>query len=85
MTYSINTLNADRAAAPPSGLGKFAHELALLGGLVLLLFGLMSMLTYAQSDAAWSTTGNGLGTRNWGGRLGAMLSDGGYFLFGFSV
>ena len=85
MTYSINTLNADRAAAPPSGLGKFAHELALLGGLVLLLFGLMSMLTYSQADAAWSTTGNGLGTRNWGGRLGAMLSDGGYFLFGFSV
>ena len=85
MTYSINTLNADRAAAPPSGLGKFAHELALLGGLVLLLFGLMSMLTYAQSDASWSTTGNGLGTRNWGGRLGAILSDGGYFLFGFSV
>jgi S-DNA-T family DNA segregation ATPase FtsK/SpoIIIE len=43
------------------------------------------------NDVAWSTTG-ALGTntatvvaRNWGGRFGAWLADGSYFLLGFSV
>lgn len=85
MTYSLNTLNADRAAAPPSGIGRFAQELALVGGLIALFFALLSLSTHSLSDPAWSTTGTGGDIRNWGGRLGALLADGGYFLFGFSV
>ncbi len=85
MTYSLNTLNADRAAAPPSGFGRFAHELALLAGACALVFGFLALVSHSLGDAAWSTTGGGGPVRNWGGRLGALLADGGFFLFGFSV
>ena len=85
MTYSLNTLNADRAAAPPSGVGKFAHELVLLLGFLAWVYATVSLLTYSPADAAWSTTGSGAVVHNWGGRLGAVLADAGYFLFGFSV
>ena len=85
MSHSLNTLNSDRAAANSTGIGRFAHELALLAGLFVLVFSLMSLLSYSQGDAAWSTTGNGQPLLNWCGRVGALISDGGYFLFGFSV
>ncbi len=85
MTYSLNTLNADRAAEPPSGVGKFAHELLLLLGLLVWVFAMVSLLTYHPADPAWSTTGSSGDVHNWGGRLGAVLADAGYFLLGFSV
>jgi S-DNA-T family DNA segregation ATPase FtsK/SpoIIIE len=85
MTYTLNTLNAEREHAPPSGLGRFAHELVLLAGGVALVFSLMALLTHSLGDAAWSTTGNGGALHNWGGRTGAVLADAGYFAFGFSV
>jgi S-DNA-T family DNA segregation ATPase FtsK/SpoIIIE len=46
---------------------------------------LIALLSYAQQDAAWSTSGTGLPTMNHVGRLGAWLADASYFLFGFSV
>ncbi len=85
MTYTLNTLNADRASAPPSGVSRFAHELALLAGSGALVFAFLSLATHSLGDAAWSTTGMGGPLRNWGGRMGALLADGGFFLFGFSV
>ena len=89
MTYSLHTLSstAQQAPAAPArtGLGRFANELALITGLVLLTFWLISLLSYSVSDAAWSTSGGGEPLHNRAGRLGAWLSDISYFCFGFSV
>ncbi len=54
-------------------------------GLVALGFWLLSLASYAPTDPAWSTSGTGAELRNRGGRLGALLADAGYYLFGFSV
>ena len=85
MTYSLNTLNADRASAPPGGVARFAHEVALVGGALVLGFWLMALLSHSLADPAWSTTGSQGEVGNWGGQLGAWLADASYFLFGFSV
>ena len=85
MTYSLNTLNADRANAPPSGLARFAHEMALVAGAAALGFWLLALLSHSLSDPAWSTTGSHDDVGNWGGQLGAWLADGSYYLLGFSV
>ncbi len=84
MTYSLNTLNSAPPAARPAW-ARFASELALLGSLLLLAFWLLAMLSYWPQDAAWSTSGTGAALRNKGGRLGAWLADGSYYLLGFSV
>ncbi|NQW80966.1 MAG: DNA translocase FtsK 4TM domain-containing protein [Polaromonas sp.] len=93
MTYSLDTLNS-RNAVPPTeatGVSRFAQELGLVLGLLALVFWLAALLSYTLNDVAWSTTG-ALDTnaatvvaRNWGGRFGAWLADGSYFLLGFSV
>ncbi len=97
MTYSLDTLNTkNTAAAGPAGVVKrFAHEVALILGLLALLFWLGALISYSPQDAAWSTTGSSdaagaaraaeAGVRNWGGRLGAGLADASYFLCGFSI
>src|SRR4051794_15708802 len=89
MTYSLNTLNDARAsaAAPRAGPGpgRFAHEFALVLGLVALVFWLLALVSYSAQDAAFSTSGAGLPTRNWGGRLGAWVADASYFMLGFSA
>ncbi len=93
MTYSLDTLTPRKrskqasspATSPPTGFGKFAVELALLAGALLLAFWLLSLLSYSQTDAAWSTTGYGGLTVNRAGRLGAWIADASYYLFGFSV
>jgi S-DNA-T family DNA segregation ATPase FtsK/SpoIIIE len=85
MTYSLNTLNVDRQNPPPSGVARFAQEIALVLGAAALLFWLFALLSHSLADPAWSTTGTRADVRNWGGRLGALLSDGSYYLLGFSV
>ncbi|RZL93033.1 MAG: DNA translocase FtsK, partial [Variovorax sp.] len=88
MTYSLNTLQSSSAAdAQPVRLRamRFAHEITLIAGFVVLLFWLLAMLSYTPSDAAWSTSGTGGEVKNWGGRLGAWIADGSYFLAGYSV
>ncbi|HNV60617.1 MAG TPA: DNA translocase FtsK 4TM domain-containing protein, partial [Rhodoferax sp.] len=87
MTYSLHTL---QTASPPSpathkGMGRFANEIALIAGFVLLALWLIAMLTYSPQDAAWSTSGAGLPLANRAGRLGAWVADVSYFLLGFSV
>jgi DNA segregation ATPase FtsK/SpoIIIE, S-DNA-T family len=86
MTYSLDTLTTPRAALAPSrgGVGRFAHEIGLVLGAAGLLFWLLALLTYSQQDAAFSTSGTGLATRNLGGHLGAWIADASYFLLGFS-
>jgi DNA segregation ATPase FtsK/SpoIIIE, S-DNA-T family len=86
MTYSINTLKGDGPAAPHRpGVGRFAHEIALVLGLAVLAFWLLALVSYSAQDPAFSTSGTGAPIRNWGGKMGAWLADGSYFLLGFSA
>ncbi|MFM1980484.1 MAG: hypothetical protein RLZ68_1749 [Pseudomonadota bacterium] len=87
MTYSLHTLQAtsSKSAPEPSGFAKFANEVGLVMGFILLALWLIALLSYNHADAAWSTSGAGTGVFNRAGRLGAWLADLSYFLFGFSV
>ena len=88
MTYSLDTLKSKQAAPlaqRPASWRRFADELALIGGLALLAFWMLALMTYAPQDAAWSTSGSGAAIANAGGRIGAVLADGSYYLLGFSV
>ena len=48
MTYSLNTLNADRQNPPPSGVARFAQEIALVLGAAALLFWLIALLSHSD-------------------------------------
>lgn len=85
MTYSLNTLNADRAQAGPGALARLSQEALLILGAVLLAFWLLALLSYSPHDPAWSTSGSQSDVTNLGGRLGALLADVGYYLLGWSV
>ena len=85
MTYSLNTLNSLNADNEPSAVQRFAQEVRLILGALILVFWLLALLTYSSHDAAWSTSGTGAATLNWGGRLGAVLADASYYFLGFSV
>jgi len=89
MTYSLHTLRssspAARPAPEPTGMGRFANEITLIVGFVLLVLWLIALLTYSPQDAAWSTSGAGLPVLNRVGRLGAWIADASYFLMGFSA
>jgi S-DNA-T family DNA segregation ATPase FtsK/SpoIIIE len=87
MTYSLNTLTDARAlpAGKSSGVGRFAHEAALVAGCAAIVFWLLALLSYSPFDAAFSTSGAVGPVRNWGGRLGAWVADASYFLLGFSA
>jgi S-DNA-T family DNA segregation ATPase FtsK/SpoIIIE len=88
MSFSLGSLAGDNPAGRQPGgareAGRFP-ELWLLASAALGLFVVISLVSYSATDAAWSTSGSGEGTRNWGGRLGALLADGLYFAFGASV
>ena len=88
MTYSLDSLTQAGArpqGAPQTGWSRFASEILLVAGLVLLAFWLLALLSYSPLDSAWSTSGTGDALRNRGGRMGALLADAGYYLFGFSL
>ncbi|TFY98889.1 DNA translocase FtsK [Ramlibacter humi] len=89
MTYSLNTFTAGgpMQAGVPRPAARFMSEIALVLGAAALLFWLLALASYSPMDPAFSTSGAGAGgpPRNWGGRLGAWLADGSYFLLGFSV
>jgi S-DNA-T family DNA segregation ATPase FtsK/SpoIIIE len=87
MTYSLHTLqsSAPNGAQAPVGLGRFANEVGLVAGFLILALWLIALVTYSPQDAAWSTSGAGLPLVNRAGRLGAWLADTSYFLLGFSA
>ena len=86
MTYSLNTLNADRDAGPePTGWRRFAQEMALTVGFLFLAFWLLALISHHPGDSAWTTSGAGAVTRNAAGRLGALISDIGFFMLGYSI
>ena len=82
---SLNTFNASASIAARSGIGRFAHEIALALGLALLIFMTLALLSYSPQDAAWSTSGIGGPVHNWAGKPGAWLADIAYVLLGFSA
>jgi len=88
MTYSLHTLSQDARRGEdsrPTGWRRFAQEIGLTVGFVGLLFWGLALLTHHPLDPAWTTSGDGLGVRNFGGRLGALMGDLSYFLLGYSV
>jgi S-DNA-T family DNA segregation ATPase FtsK/SpoIIIE len=88
MTYSLHTLTTPdrRTATPqPAGASRFAQEVGLVLGLVVLVFCAFALLSHSNQDPAWSTSGVDGSVRNWGGKVGAWISDMGFFLLGFSV
>ena len=85
MSYTSNTFNSENDPSKRTAGERFTQELGLILGILVLAFWLISLLSYTTQDAAWSTTGVDSLTRNWGGRLGAYVSDASYFFFGFSV
>jgi len=87
MTYSLNTLTSSHSAPEPQpqGLRRFLREAVLIAGLFFLVFWFMALVSYSAQDSAWTSSGNGGGIHNWGGRLGAWASDLSYFLCGFSA
>ncbi|TSE33067.1 DNA translocase FtsK [Tepidimonas charontis] len=77
---------SQRDPAPPGrGWRRFAQEAVLLLGAALLGFAALALWSHDPADPAWSTSGTGVGYRNWGGRLGAWVADLGYVLLGASV
>ena len=52
---------------------------------VLWLLAVFALASHNAGDAAFSTSGSGLATRNWVGVLGAWFSDLAYFALGYSV
>ncbi len=94
MAYSLNTLGSGsdgrgeplgEAASTALGVKRFALELGLILGLVVLGFWGLALLSYHPTDAAWSTSGLAEPTLNRAGRLGAWLADLSYFCFGYSA
>ena len=85
MAYSLNTLNNTQSSTEPTTAERFAQEIALLLGGLILIFWVLALVSYSSNDAAWSTTGIGTITRNWGGRIGANVADLSYYFFGFSI
>ena len=85
MAYSLNTLNNTQSTTEPTPAERFAQEIALLLGGLILIFWVLALVSYSSNDAAWSTTGIGSITRNWGGRIGANVADLSYYFFGFSI
>ncbi|MFO6420109.1 DNA translocase FtsK [Hylemonella sp. W303a] len=85
MTDRSDTLNPGPTALATLR-SRYASELMLFLGLVLLVYWGMALGTHSLSDPAWSTSGSGSGVvRNQGGLLGAWVADASYYLLGFSV
>jgi S-DNA-T family DNA segregation ATPase FtsK/SpoIIIE len=85
MTDRSDTLNPGPTALTTLR-SRYAGELLLFLGLVLLVYWGLALGTHSLNDPAWSTSGNGAGiVRNQGGLLGAWVADVSYYLFGFSV
>lgn len=87
MTYSLNTLTSPRNSQQPARKGshRFAAELKLFVGLVVLVTMVVALVSYSPLDTAWSTSGTGAATMNRAGVLGAWLADVVLYLFGFSA
>jgi len=99
MTFPLGSLGADGAASPTytrkagsravpqpaAHAPRWRTQLALTGGVVLWLLFVLAMLTHANTDPGFSTSGDGSARRNMAGLAGAWVSDAALFVFGYSV
>ena len=90
MSYSLHTLHrtleSEIAEEPQRSVwARFAQEILLLVGAMVLILAFSALISYRPQDPAWSTSGTGVPLRNWLGRSGAMGADLAYYLLGFSV
>jgi DNA segregation ATPase FtsK/SpoIIIE, S-DNA-T family len=92
MTFSLDTLTLTgqhtghgNQPSTRQGTARFATEIALVAGFLLLVIWLLALFSYSPQDAAWSTSGTGAPIQNRGGHVGAWLADASFFLLGFSV
>ncbi|HMN78086.1 MAG TPA: DNA translocase FtsK 4TM domain-containing protein [Burkholderiaceae bacterium] len=73
------------AAAAPAPAPAWRAQMAVLVGAALWLLALLALATHDAGDAAFSTSGTSLVTRNRAGVAGAWFSDLAYFVFGYSA
>jgi DNA segregation ATPase FtsK/SpoIIIE, S-DNA-T family len=95
MTYTLDTLQSSSRRSksasvtePTPATKRLSQELLLVLGAVALIYWIISLITHSAADAAWSTSGstaNGIGLHNWGGKLGAYLSDASFYFLGYSI
>ncbi len=91
MTFPLGSLRAEGGAAAASSssatrvVPRWRARLALGIGAVLWLLALLALATHDAADPAFTTSGSAEQARNAAGTLGALFSDGLYFLFGFSA
>ncbi len=98
MTFPLGSLRADGGASQAAAGGRSSREasaqavvprwrarLVLGFGGVLWLLALIALATHNPADPAFTTSGSVEQALNKAGVLGALFSDGLYFLFGFSA
>jgi S-DNA-T family DNA segregation ATPase FtsK/SpoIIIE len=73
------------AAAAHAPTPAWRAQMAVLVGAALWLLALLALATHDAGDAAFSTSGTSLVTRNRAGVVGAWFSDLAYFVFGYSA
>ena len=64
MSYSLNTLNSSQSNSEQTTTARFAQEVGLILGALVLVFWLLALLSYSGHDAAWSTSGVDANTLN---------------------
>ena len=88
MTFPLGSLTGDAAAlrgasSPPAPAWR--RQIVMYVGALLWLLLLLAMLTHDAQDPGFSTSGAGGPVHNKAGVIGAWVSDGLLFLFGYSV
>ena len=79
-------VKAVRGGSPASArLAVLRRWIVWLIAFAMLLAVAVAFLSYSTADAAWSTTGRAVLTKNWLGPAGAWASDVGYFALGASA
>jgi S-DNA-T family DNA segregation ATPase FtsK/SpoIIIE len=73
------------SSSSPSRLARLWGEVRLLFGALSWLLLALALASYRRGDRAYSTSGDGSGTQNWLGPLGAWAADLIYYLAGFSI
>ncbi len=69
----------------PGRLRRLLSEAGMLALIALAIFLILSLLTYSRTDPGWSHASAVTKVANWGGKIGAFLSDFMLFIFGFSA
>ena len=83
-SYTRNT-SLQKERPLPNRLKRLFSEAGLLALAALAIYITLILLTYSKADPSWSHASAVSTISNWGGRLGAILSDLMLFIFGISA